>query len=145
MGGYIAGESALIDNLRNLSPGFLYSVGISAPIAAAALKSLEIMKREPQRIDALHKISKYFLEKARSLGLDTGHSVGIAVIPIILGSSLKAGKASEYLYEHDINVMPIVYPAVPEKNARLRFFLNSEHTKEQIDHCLELIDRFIKT
>ena len=143
MGGYIAGESALIDNLRNLSPGFLYSVGISAPIAAAALQSLEIMKREPQRIKALHDISGYLLEKARLLGLDTGHSVGVAIIPIILGSSLKAGKASEYLFEHGINVQPIVYPAVPEKNARLRFFLNSEHTKEQVDHCLELIARFM--
>jgi len=143
MGGYIAGESALIDNLRNLSPGFLYSVGISAPIAAAALQSLEIMKREPERIDALHSISAYFLEKARSMGLDTGYSVGVAIIPVILGSSFKAGKATEYLYEHGFNVQPIVYPAVPEKNARLRFFLNTEHSKKQVDNCLEVILNFM--
>jgi 8-amino-7-oxononanoate synthase len=144
MGGYIAGESALIDNLKNLSPGFLYSVGISAPIAAAALQSLEIMKREPQRIQALHAISEYFLKKAKSLGLDTGHSVGYAIIPVILGSSLKASMASEYLFEHGFNVQPILYPAVPEKNARLRFFLNSEHTQKQVDDCLEQIYSFLK-
>ncbi len=143
MGGYIAGESALIENLRNLSPGFLYSVGISAPIAAAAIESLKIMKREPERIKALQEISEYFLKKAKSLELDTGHSVGIAIIPIILGSSLKASKASEYLLEQGFNVQPILYPAVPEKNARLRFFLNSEHTKHQVDTCLELIKKFL--
>ncbi|MBT8439261.1 MAG: aminotransferase class I/II-fold pyridoxal phosphate-dependent enzyme [Gammaproteobacteria bacterium] len=143
MGGYIAGESALVENLKNLSPGFLYSVGISAPIAAAALQSLTIMKREPQRIKSLHRISKYFLEKARSYGLDTGHSIGSAIIPVILGSSLKASKASGYLFDHGFNVQPILYPAVPEKNARLRFFLNSEHTQKQVDDCLKLISQFL--
>ena len=144
MGGYIAGESALIDNLRNLSPGFLYSVGISAPIAAAAIASMTIMANEPERIEALHKISAYFLEKAKAMGMDTGHSVGIAIIPIIFGSSLKAARVSEFLFEHGFNVQPIVYPAVPEKNARLRFFLNSTHSKQQVDDCLTLIDEFLK-
>lgn len=144
MGGYIAGESALICNLKNLSPGFLYSVGLSAPIAAAALQSLTIMKREPQRIQALHNISEYFLKKARSLGLNTGHSLGVAIIPVILGSSLKAAQASEYLFERGYNVQPILYPAVPEKNARLRFFLNSEHTEKQVDDCLELVYTFLQ-
>lgn len=145
MGGYIAGESALIENLRNLSPGFLYSVGISAPIAAAALESLKIMQEEPERIESLHQISQYFLEQAKIRKLDTGYSIGEAIIPIILGSSLKAAKASEYLFKHGFNVQPILYPAVPEKNARLRFFLNSEHTKQQVDDCLDLIEKFNKS
>ncbi len=89
-GGYIAGESALVENLRHLAPGFLYSVGIPAPIAAAATASLEIIQAEPDRIEKLRVISEYFIAKAKQLGLDIGESQGIAIIPVILGSSVKA-------------------------------------------------------
>nr|WP_320136765.1 aminotransferase class I/II-fold pyridoxal phosphate-dependent enzyme [uncultured Amphritea sp.] len=138
-GGFIAGESALVENLRHLSPGFLYSVGIPAPIAAAAIKSLEIMDREPSRIERLHSISDYFLTKAKTLKMNTGDSEGIAIIPIILGSSVKAAQISSALFDQGINVQPILYPAVPEKSARLRFFLSCEHTKEQVDKTLNIL------
>ncbi|EPJ44470.1 MAG: WcbT protein [Osedax symbiont Rs1] len=135
-GGYIAGESALIANLRHFAPGFLYSVGLSVPIAAAALASLKIMQREPQRIAKLKAISKYFISRAKEMGLDTGDSIGLAVIPVILGSSVKAAALSSALFKVGINVQPILYPAVPEKSARLRFFLCSEHTQAQVDETL---------
>lgn len=138
-GGFIAGESALVENLRHLSPGFLYSVGIPAPIAAAAIKSLEIMEREPSRVDRLHSISDYFIHKAKALKLNIGESKGIAIIPIILGSSVKAAQISSALFDQGINVQPILYPAVPEKSARLRFFLSCEHTKEQVDKTLNTL------
>lgn len=142
-GGYIAGESALVENLRHLAPGFLYSVGIPAPVAAAALKSLDIIAREPERISKLRAVSNYFLEQADKLKLNTGDSEGIAIIPVILGSSLKAAKLSEALLKEGINVQPILYPAVPEKSARLRFFLSSEHTHKQIDRTLTLIQQYL--
>lgn len=135
-GGYIAGESALIDNLRHFAPGFLYSVGLSAPIAAAAITSLKIMHREPERIAKLKSISQYFMIRAKALNLDIGDSIGVAIIPVILGSSITAGKLSSDLFKQGINVQPILYPAVPEKSARLRFFLSCEHTEEQVDETL---------
>ncbi|MFY0657049.1 MAG: aminotransferase class I/II-fold pyridoxal phosphate-dependent enzyme [Neptunomonas phycophila] len=142
-GGYIAGESALIEHLRYMAPGFLYSVGMPAPIAAAALASLEVMEQEPERIHQLMHISKYFLNTAKSLGFNTGESTGIAVIPIILGSSVTAAKASAALFEKGINVQPILYPAVPEQSARLRFFLSCEHTEVQVRETLVLLKTLI--
>ncbi|MBN1008325.1 aminotransferase class I/II-fold pyridoxal phosphate-dependent enzyme [Amphritea pacifica] len=138
-GGFIAGESALVENLRHLSPGFLYSVGIPAPIAAAAIKSLEIMAREPDRVRRLRSISEYFITQTRALKLNTGDSRGIAIIPVILGSSVNAARISSALFDRGINVQPILYPAVPEKSARLRFFLSCEHTQEQIDTTLNTL------
>ncbi|SFG19063.1 aminotransferase class I/II-fold pyridoxal phosphate-dependent enzyme [Neptunomonas qingdaonensis] len=138
-GGYIAGSSALIENLRYLSPGFLYSVGLPAPTAAAALASLQIIQKEPQRIQKLKSISQSFIRQAKAMGFNTGDSVGMAVIPIILGSSVKAANASAALLEKGINVQPILYPAVPERSARLRFFLSSEHTEEQIKLTLNTL------
>ncbi|MEH6472454.1 MAG: 8-amino-7-oxononanoate synthase, partial [Halopseudomonas sp.] len=81
----------------------------------------------------------YFLKRAQELGFDTGDCCGLAIIPIITGSSLKAAQTSEQLFKQGINVQPILYPAVPEKSARLRFFLTCEHTEQQIDETLNAL------
>ncbi|MGJ8514036.1 8-amino-7-oxononanoate synthase [Carnimonas sp. R-84981] len=140
-GGYIAGCHALVENLRYLAPGFLYSVGLPPQNAAASLASLRIMAREPQRIERLQRISRYFRDHALSAGLDVGESIGVAVVPVITGSSVIAVKLSEALLQRDINVQPILYPAVPERSARLRFFINSEHSEAQIDTTLNALQQ----
>ena len=127
-GGYIAGQTALIEHLKFLAPGFLYSVGMPPPVAAASLAALECLRREPQRAAALRERGALFLELARAAGIDVGTSAGLAVIPAILGGSMRAARVSAALFERGINVQPILYPAVPEKLARLRFFMSCEHT-----------------
>jgi 7-keto-8-aminopelargonate synthetase-like enzyme len=135
-GGYIAGSRALVDNLKFNAPGFVYSVGMSPPLAAAALESIKILLAEPERVASLQRISSLFLEKARLLGIDTGLAQGLAIIPAIVGSSLKAARLSQAMKATGINVQPILYPAVSEKSARLRFFLSSNHTEDQITTAL---------
>ena len=73
------------------------------------------------------------------MGVDTGLSAGLSVIPAITYSSLRAARLSEALFRRGINVQPIVYPAVPERAARLRFFISSEHTEEQIRSAVEVL------
>lgn len=136
-GGYIVGDSTLIDYLRHSVPGFVYSVGIAPSLAAASLKALEIMKDEKERVKQLQKNGRFFLEKAHELGLDTGLGEGTAITPIMTGSSIKAVKASQSLLEQGVNAMPIIHPAVEAKAARLRFFLSSAHTEAQMTEALE--------
>ncbi len=131
-GGYIAGEMALVEHLKFLAPGFLYSVGMSPPVAAASLAALKKMQQEPERVTTLQQRGKFFLEQARAAGIHTGTSTGLAVIPAITGSSIRAARLSAALFERGINVQPILYPAVPEKSARLRFFISCQHTEAQI-------------
>ena len=131
-GGYIAGEAALIEHLKFLAPGFLYSVGMSPPVAAASLAALRVIQREPERVVALQERGRYFLAQASAAGVDTGTCAGFAVIPAITGSSIKAARLSAALFERGINVQPILYPAVPEKSARLRFFISCEHGEPEI-------------
>lgn len=137
-GGYIAGEAALIEHLKFLSPGFLYSVGMPPQVAAPALAALTILKTEPERAQQLQARSRYFLAKAKAAGINTGHSQGIAIIAAITGSSISAARMSHALFDRGINVQPILYPAVPEKSARLRFFISCEHTEEQIDQTIQI-------
>lgn len=138
-GGYIAGEQALIDNLKFSAPGFVYSVGIAPALAAASLASLRIMQREPERIDQLRKNTRYFLEQLQASCFNTGHSQGYAVVPVITGSSLKAVELSNQLFELGINAQPIIYPAVEEQAARLRFFMTSEHTRHDMDFTIQAL------
>jgi 8-amino-7-oxononanoate synthase len=144
-GGYIAGETALVEHLKFLAPGFLYSVGMSPPLAAASLAALKCMQREPQRIETLQARGRFFLSQAKAAGIDTGTSAGFSVIPAITGSSLRATRLAAALFERGINVMPIIHPAVPEKAARLRFFISCSHTEEQIKSSVQILAELLKT
>jgi 8-amino-7-oxononanoate synthase len=131
-GGYIAGSAALADYLKFTAPGFVYSVGMSPPVAAAAIASLSVLEAEPERVIKLQANGRLFVDLARAAGLDTGTSAGFAVVPVMVGDSLRAVHLANRLLERGFNVLPIVHPAVPERAARLRFFLTFEHEPEHI-------------
>lgn len=142
-GGYIAGSTPLVELLKFNAPGFVYSVGLSPALAAAALEALHILQEEPQRVARLQAVGAEFLQLARARGVDTGLSEGHAITPAIVGSSLKAARLSNALFERGINAQPIIYPAVEEKAARIRFFLCAMHEPQQLlataDALAELI------
>jgi len=131
-GGLIAGSSALIRWLKYTVPGFVYSIGLPPPAAGAALGALRLLKQEPERVAALQANAKLFLQLAGEAGLNTGNSGGSGVVPVILGNSINSLKLSRALFERGINVQPILYPAVEEQAARLRFFITAKHTPDQI-------------
>jgi len=80
----------------------------------------------------LNERTALFLQLARDGGLDVGGSVGASIVPIITGSSIRAGRLAQAMFERGVNVQPILYPAAPERAARLRFFVTAAHTEEQI-------------
>jgi 8-amino-7-oxononanoate synthase len=131
-GGYIAGSKHLIDYLKLMAPGFVFSVGMAPPSAAAALAALELLRREPERVRRVNDRAGLFLQLAREGGLNVGRSIGASIVPVITGSSIRAARLAQALFERGINVQPILYPAVPERAARLRFFLTADHSEEQI-------------
>jgi 8-amino-7-oxononanoate synthase len=135
-GGYIAGSNELIEYLRYTAPGFVFSVGLSPPNAAASLASLGVLRKHPERVATLQARARLFLEEAKRRRLNTGDSDQTAVVPVITGNSLHALLLSRKLFEKGINVQPILYPAVEESAARLRFFINSTHSEEQIRYAV---------
>lgn len=138
-GGFIAGSSELVHFLKYGSPGFVFSVGMSPILATACHKALEIMLREPERVQRLQDISQYFLHYAQSKGLDTGQAQGYAVLPVIVGDSMVSGFLSQALFKRGIYVMPISFPAVKEGTARLRFFISASHTEEHVRTALDAV------
>ncbi|CAN2039052.1 Fatty acyl-AMP ligase [Candidatus Magnetomoraceae bacterium gMMP-15] len=138
-GGYIAGSKTFVEYLKYTTPGFVYSVGISPQNTGAALGALRLLKKEPERVNRLHKQGKLFLELANKNGLNTGKSKDTPVIPIIIGNSEKCVKISCRLFGHGINVHPIIHPAVPETSSRLRFFINCTHSDKQIEFTIKTL------
>ena len=136
-GGYLAGSHNLIEYLRYNLPGFVFSVGISPPLAAAVVKAIEIMERDNSRIERLHRNIAIFMREADRHGFDTCLAGETAVTPIMIGSDELAFMLSKQLEEDGIIVPPAVFPAVARGQARLRFCLTSEHTEEQIVYALE--------
>ena len=143
-GGYICGTKELISILKFQAPGFVYSVGMPAPAAAAALAALNLLKAEPERVARVKANGDLFLAEAKAAGLDTGTSIGYAVVPVIVGDSIKAVKMTERLLARGVNALPIMYPAVPMKAARLRFFITSEHTAAQIKLAVKVTKEELK-
>ncbi len=136
-GGYIASRKELITYLKYTAPGFVYSVGLSPPNAAAALAAIRRIEQHPEIVARCIANSTLFLQLAQERGLNTGTSNCTPVVPVIIGSSLLSLKLSRQLYARGINVQPILYPAVEEKATRLRFFITSEHSAEQIRCTVE--------
>ena len=142
-GGYIAGSKDLINYLRYNMGGFVFSCGITPSNAAAALKSIEIMKRDDIS-STLMDNSKYFLSQLKELSIDTGLSSDTPIVPWIIGDSDKTLMISNKLFELGVNAMPIIYPAVNEEESRIRFFISSLHTKEDLDKTIEVIKNIKK-
>lgn len=142
-GGYIASTSPMVEYLKYTSPGFVYSVGMSPANAAAALAAVRILKSQPERVKKLQDAVKIFQSEAQNLGLHQFKQSNTPVIPLIVGKSSLALQLSDELFQQGVNVLPMIYPSVPENQARLRFFLTYNHTEEQITQTLASLQKVI--
>src|SRR4030095_6740871 len=138
-GGYIAGCQEVVEYLKYTAPGFVYSVGIPPSNAAAALASLQVLKREPERVARVQANARLFLSLCKAHGLNTGLGNNTPVVPVITGNSVHALMLSRALFERGINVQPILYPAVEEEKDRPRFFITAAHTAQQLRRTADAV------
>ncbi|MEA1992939.1 MAG: aminotransferase class I/II-fold pyridoxal phosphate-dependent enzyme [Euryarchaeota archaeon] len=134
-GGMLAGSEMLIKYAYNTSRTWLLSAAFPPHIAAASLKALEVVEKEPERVKKLWDNTKYFKKEIESLGFDTGMSQ-TPIIPAMVGDSKKAQKLADMLFEEGIFGLAIVYPMVSRDKARIRNQMNAGLTREDIDTVL---------
>ncbi len=138
-GGFIGGKHNLIQFLRYTTPGFVFAAGMPPANVGAALGALRILKRHPELVTKLQQNSRLFLDLANQAGLDTGMAQGTPIVPIMTRDSIRALQLSEALFENGINAQPILYPAVPHEEARVRIFMTAAHSEQQIRHSVEVL------
>ena len=136
-GGYLAGSRAIIDYMRYNLPGFVFSVGISPPLAAASLEAIRLLRSDPTIMERMRRNIKCFIEEAHKRNFNTCLAGETAIVPILVGRDEDAWELSNRLRKKGVIVPPAVYPAVPKNKARLRFCVISEHQPEEIIEALD--------
>ncbi len=144
-GGYIAGPKPLVAILKYYAPGvLLYGAAPTPANTAAGLEALRIMRAEPQRALRVQTNAAHFVARAHAAGLDTYQSKDSGVVPIMMRDSEQALWLSAQLFQRGICAYPMIFPIVPRDKSRLRFFLNTNHTFDQIDQTVDLVSQLLQ-
>jgi 8-amino-7-oxononanoate synthase len=140
IGGFIASTHKVIDYLKHNSRPLIFSASLSPADTAAVLKSLEIIKREPERRERLWKIIKRMREAYRSMGWNTLNTQS-AIIPLMVGDNMKTFAMTKELGEMGVFATPVVSPAVPPEQTLIRTSYTATHTDPQLDHVLDCFQK----
>ena len=143
IGGFIAGSKTTINYLRHHARSYIFSASNTPAATAAAHKSLEIMLREPERVQALQEKTAYSLDRFRKLGFEIGNT-STPIIPLYIRDNEKTFRITALLYEEGVFVNPVVAPAVAPEDTLIRFSLMATHTYEQLDRAINTIERIFK-
>ncbi|MGZ6343978.1 MAG: glycine C-acetyltransferase [Candidatus Limnocylindrales bacterium] len=140
LGGYVAGTQALRDYLIQRARPILFSTSHPPAVVAACLAAIDVLESEPERIERLWDNTGFFKAGLAGLGFDTGISE-TPITPVIVGSSENAGRLSERLLELGVFAQAVVYPTVALDRARIRTIVSSEHSREDLQTCLDAFEK----
>jgi len=143
-GAYCCGSNDLISYLVNHARSFIYTTGLPPAVCAAAVKSIEIIRQEPQRRKQLWKNTGYLTENLKRLGFNIMNSQ-TSIIPILIKDPRLAVEFSKQLFKQGIFVSAIRPPTVPQNTARLRVTLMATHTKTDLDFAHEQFQKIGRT
>jgi glycine C-acetyltransferase len=136
IGGYITGDTDLINFLKHTARGFVFSAALPPPTVAAAKMAFQIILDEPWRIQKLNDNVHYFLNNLHKVGFNTLQSQ-TAIIPLIIGEEQKTMEVTRFMQERNIFVLPVVTPAVPPNTSRLRMNVTASMDYEHLDAVIE--------
>jgi glycine C-acetyltransferase len=136
MGGYIAGRQHLKDYLTQRCRPLLFSTSQPPAVAAACIAAIDVLESEPERIERLWDNTRFFKLRLHELGFDTGISE-TPITPVMAGDESRAQQLAAGLFELGVFATSVVYPTVPLGKARVRTIVTSEHTREDLETCLD--------
>lgn len=137
IGGFVVGEAKVVDFIKHFGRSMIFSASLAPPNVAAAKKALEILRREPERVERLKDNGDYLRKSLQDLGFNTGASV-TPIVPIIIGDEIQTLSMWRQLMDAGVYVNSAVTPAVPKGHATLRTSVTSEHTREHLNKALDV-------
>ncbi|MEW6056291.1 MAG: aminotransferase class I/II-fold pyridoxal phosphate-dependent enzyme [Bdellovibrionota bacterium] len=141
IGGFIAGNSDVMDWLYWLSRAHMFSVSIPPSTAAAALKALQIFTSDKTLLTNVRRNIRHFVNGLRSLGAPLNPEHESTVVPVVIGDEKKLGQMNQVLIDNGVFVVPIVFPAVSRKTCRFRFTVMATHTISDLDYALSIFEK----
>ncbi len=138
LGGYMVAKKEVCEYVRHVSRPFIFCASITPSNVACATAALRILKREPERVANLRKISNYMRSNLKREGIDIIESQ-TPIIPIYTYGDARTFVACKKLFERGVYVNPVVSPATPVGMSLLRTSYTATHTEEQMDRALKHI------
>jgi 8-amino-7-oxononanoate synthase len=138
VGGFIAGERAVIDYLKHTARPFVFSASLPAASVAAVAASLQIMKKEPERRLHVLRIARALREELRARGFNVlpGET---AIVPVVIQEELDLCRLCKALLEEGIYINPVLRPAAAQN--LLRISCTAAHTEKHVDRLVTTLER----
>lgn len=136
LGGFIAGDKEVINWLRHTSRSYIFQASATPAATAATRVALQIMKTEPERLEALWNITNYALDKFRNAGFEIGDTES-PIIPLYVRDTEKTFMVTKLAFDAGIFINPVIPPACAPQDTLVRVALMATHTKEQVDYAVE--------
>jgi 7-keto-8-aminopelargonate synthetase-like enzyme len=140
VGGFVAGSERVINYLRHHSRPFIFTAALPPANTAGVLAALEVVKTEPERRDQLWHNAKHLQDGLRGLGFDIGPTE-TPIVPVLIGPLDRTMVMWRKLFDAGVFTNPVVPPAVPPSQCRLRTSVMATHTDDQIDFCIEAFSK----
>lgn len=138
IGGFIAGDSTLINWLRHNSRTYIFSASMTPASTAAALEALHILQTEPERLHQLWSVTNYALKRFREEGFEIGETES-PIIPLYVRDVEKTFLVTKMAFDAGVFINPVIPPACAPQDTLVRFALMATHTSEQVDRAVEAL------
>ena len=145
LGGFLVADEEIVDYVRHHARAFIFSAAITPANAAAAKKALEIIRAEPERVQAVLDIADYMRKRLIDHGLEIVDSGISPIIPIYTYTQMRTLVACKLLFERGVYVNPVLPPASPEGQCMIRTSYTSTHTKALMDEAADIIADVLKS
>jgi 8-amino-7-oxononanoate synthase len=136
VGGFVAGPRAVINYVKHHGRPFIFTAALPAMQVAVALEALDVMDREPEHRERLHRNATQLRQGLNDLGFDTLGSE-TQIVPVLIGPDELTVVFWKGLWEAGIFTTPALPPGVPPGQSIIRTSVNANHTPEQIQRLLE--------
>jgi len=143
IGGFVAGDKEVINWLRHNARSYIFQASSTPAATASARTALQILKDEPERIEALWQITNYALEKFRNAGFEIGETES-PIIPLYVRDVEKTFIVTKMAFDEGIFINPVIPPACAPQDTLVRVALMATHTKEQVDFAVEKLAKCFK-
>lgn len=143
IGGFIASDSDTINFLRHTCRTYIFSASNTPAATAAALEALHILKQEPERIEALWKVTNYALRRFREEGFEIGDTES-PIIPLYVHDVDKTFLVTKLAFDAGVFINPVIPPACAPKDTLVRFALMATHTEEQVERGVQALAKIFR-
>jgi len=140
VGGYVAGKKELIQYLRHASRAYIFSAALPPAQAGAAKEAFKVILDEPWRIEKVRANADQFIQGLKKRGFDT-LLTSTAIVPVLCGTDERAFAMTREAQHHDVFVLPVVSPAVPEGLSRLRATVTAAHEPQEIEYAMDVMEK----